>query len=156
MTRPAVPFERVDDGKGTLSARTRPGPMPRPRMGERAELPYKVRLAALWMLSAVAFFAYRMLALEDGATEVSVLHDDFAPYLFVMLGFGFLALVLPTSWNRLTNLIAGSIVGVGQVAMLADGLTGYPSATFNLMTGATVVAMATVVWLAYRWGKQPV
>jgi hypothetical protein len=34
-------------------------------------------------------------------------------------------------------------------------MTGYPSATFNLMTAATVVAMAAVVWLAYRWGKRP-
>jgi hypothetical protein len=122
---------------------------------ELTELPYKVRLGALWVLCAIAFFAYRTLALADGATEVSVLHDDFGPYLLVMLGCAFLALVLPASWNRLTNLIAGSIVGIGQTIMLGDGMTGYPSATFNLMTAATVVAMAAVVWLAYRWGKRP-
>jgi amino acid transporter len=114
-------------------------------------LAYKVRLAAFWLLSTVAFFAYRTLALSADATEVSVLGDDFAPYLLVMMGFGFLALTLPTRLNRLVNLIAGAIVGIAQVIMLIDGLLGYPSATFNLMTGATVVSMGAVVWLAYRW-----
>jgi hypothetical protein len=54
----------------------------------------------------------------------------------------------------LTNLIAGSVYGVAQVAMFADGITGYPEATFNLMTGATVVIMASIVWLAYMWPKE--
>jgi hypothetical protein len=118
---------------------------------EMEALAYKVRLAAFWLLSAVAFFAYRTLALSAEATEVSLLGDDFATYLLVIMGFAALALILPTRQNRSVNLIAGSIVGVAQVIMLIDGLLGYPSATFNLMTGATVVNMAAVVWLAYRW-----
>lgn len=112
----------------------------------------KVRLAALWILSAVALFAYRTLALSENATEVSMLiNEDFATYLLVMMFFAFLSLVLPLRINRLTNLIAGTIVGVAQTAMLADGLVGYPSATFNLLTGATLVNSGAIIWLAYRW-----
>jgi hypothetical protein len=117
------------------------------------DLSYKVRIAALWLLFLAAFFAYRTLALEDGAAEVSLLGDDFANYLLVAMGFGFLALVLPSRLNRLTNIIAGAVFTVAQVAMLADGLTGYPSADFNLMTGATVVIMGAVIWFAARWPK---
>lgn len=117
------------------------------------DLSYKVRIAALWLLFLVAFFAYRTLALEEGATEVSLLGDDFATYLLVGMGFAFLSLILPSRLNRLANIIAGAVFTVGQVAMLADGLVGYPSARFNLMTGATVVIMASVVWLAAAWPK---
>jgi hypothetical protein len=119
-----------------------------------AELSYKVRIAALWFLHIVAFFVYRTLALSDGATEVSVLgNDDFAIYLVVAMGFAFLSLTLPSRLNRLTNIIAGAIFGVLQLIMLVDGITGYPSATFNLMTGATVVVMASVIWFSYKWPK---
>jgi hypothetical protein len=122
------------------------------------ELSYKVRIAALWLLSTVAFFAYRTIALSEGAGagelhQVSLLtNQDFALYLLVMMVFGFLSLVLPSRLNRLTNMIAGAVVGVAQV--IIDGLVGYPSAVFNLMTGVTVVAMAAVIWLAFRWPDQ--
>jgi hypothetical protein len=120
------------------------------------ELAYKVRLSALWLLGMIAFFAYRTLAASEGATNVSLLgNQDFATYLLVMMAFAFLSLVLPSRLNRLTNIIAGGIVGVLQVIMLVDGVLGYPSETFNLMTGVTVVTMASVVWFALMWPKRP-
>lgn len=116
------------------------------------DLAYKVRLSALWLLGMVAFFAYRTLAVSQGATEVSLLGNrDFSTYLLVMMAFAFLSLVLGSRLSRLTNLIAGAIFLVLQAIMLGDGLAGYSSETFNLMTGVTVVAMASVVWFAYRW-----
>jgi hypothetical protein len=119
------------------------------------ELSYKVRISVFWLLQMVAFFAYRTFAVSEGATEVSVLDtDDFASYLLVAMAFAFLSLTLPSRLNRLTNIIAGSIFGVGQLIMLIDGLTGYPSATFNLMTGATIVFMASVIWFAYKWPRR--
>ncbi|HEX6300582.1 MAG TPA: hypothetical protein VF148_08980 [Acidimicrobiia bacterium] len=118
------------------------------------DLSYKVRISTLWLLQVVAFFAYRTIAVSEGATEVSLLsNEDFASYLLVAMGFAFLSLVLPSRLDRLTNLIAGTIFGVLQAIMLADGITAYPTAVFNLMTGATVVVMAAVVWFAYRWPK---
>ena len=118
-------------------------------------LSYRVRISALWLLHMVAFFAYRTLAVSEGATEVSVLdNDDFASYLLVAMIFTFLSLILKGRANRWTNIIAGAIVGILQLIMFVDGIVGYPSATFNLMTGATVVAMASVVWFAYKWPKR--
>ena len=168
----------VDDGKGPISMR-REGPyssseLPPNRLqlwlttlcredtnpvgggrcGGVQDLSYKVRMSTLWLLQGVAFFAYRTIAVSEGATEVSLLsNEDFASYLLVAMGFAFLSLVLPSRLDRLTNLIAGTIFGVIQAIMLADGLTAYPTAVFNLMTGATVVVMAAVVWFAYRWPK---
>ena len=121
------------------------------------DLSYKVRISTLWLLFMVGFFAYRTLALSEEAPEVSLRADDeFATYLLVAMGFAFLSLVLPSRLDRLTNIIAGSVFGVAQVAMFIDGITGYPEANFNLMTGATVVIMASIIWLAYRWPKRAI
>lgn len=118
------------------------------------ELSYKVRISALWLLHIIGFFAYRTLALSENAIEVSVLgNDDFATYQLVAMAFAFLSLTLPSRLNRSTNIIAGAILGVLQLIMLIDGVVGSPSATFNLMTGATVVIMASVIWFAYKWPK---
>ncbi|HKZ30485.1 MAG TPA: hypothetical protein VJ482_12750 [Acidimicrobiia bacterium] len=118
------------------------------------ELSYKVRISALWLLHIVAFFAYRTLAVSEGATEVSLLsNDEFATYLLVAMAFAFLSLTLTSRPNRSTNIIAGAIFGVAQLIMLADGIVGYASATFNLMTGASFVIMASVIWFAYKWPK---
>jgi hypothetical protein len=115
------------------------------------ELSYKVRIGALWLLAIVAFFAYRALALSVHAKEVSLLGDrDFASYLLVMMAFAFLSLTLPSRLNRLTNVIGGWIFFVAQLVMLGDGLIGYPSETFNLMTGVTVVAFGSIIWFAFR------
>jgi hypothetical protein len=109
------------------------------------DLSHKVRISTLWLLFMVGFFAYRTLALSAEAPEVSLQADDeFATYLLVAMGFAFLSLLLPSRLDRLTNIIAGSVFGVAQVAMFVDGITGYPEAIFNLMTGATVVIMASI------------
>jgi hypothetical protein len=113
---------------------------------------YKVRISVLWLLAIVAFFAYRTLALDAQAREVSLVGEgDFASYLSLLMVFAFLSLFLSERLNRPMNLIAGGIFLVLQLIMLTDGLTGSPSASFNVMTGATVVALAAIVWLAFRW-----
>ncbi len=118
------------------------------------ELSYRIRISVLWMLHMVTFFAYRTFAVSDGATEVSVLgNNDLALYLLGMMIFTFLTLILKGGNNRLMNIIGGSIMGVAQVIMLVDGITGYPTASFNWMTGATIVILASIVWFAFRWPK---
>jgi len=119
------------------------------------ELSYKNRIAALWLLAIVAFVGYRTLAVNEQAREVSLLgNQDFASYLLVMMTFAFLSLILPSRLNRLMNMIAGGIFLVLQSIMLADGAFGYPSGTFNAMTGVTVVATGSIVWLAFRWPRR--
>ena len=118
------------------------------------QLSYKVRIAALWLLAIVAFVAYRTVAVSEQAKEVSLLgNQDFTSYLLVMMAFAFLSLVLTSRLNRLVNMIAGAIFLVLQGIMLVDGLIGYPSEAFNVMTGVTVVAMGSIVWLAFRWPR---
>ena len=118
------------------------------------DLSYRVRISVLWVLHIVAFFAYRTFAVSDGATEVSVLgNNDLAAYLLGMMVFTFLTLFLKGGSNRLMNIIGGSIMGVTQVIMLVDGLIGYPTASFNWMTGATIVILASIVWFTVKWPK---
>lgn len=120
-------------------------------------LSYKVRISALWILQMVAFFAYRTIAVSEGVTEVSVLsNSELATTLLVMMVFAFLSLNLRSlRFNRLMNIIAGTVFLVSQLIMFVDGLTAYPGQSFNLMTGASAVFMGSVVWLAFRWLRQP-
>lgn len=118
---------------------------------------YKLRIAMLWIIDMVAFFAYRTIALNESATEVTVLsNSELATVLLIMMAFAFLSMVVKSGFNRLMNLIAGAIFALLQAIMLGDGLTAYPTAVFNLMTGAAVFSMGAVVWLAARWPKVPV
>jgi hypothetical protein len=119
------------------------------------ELSFRIRISALWVLHIVAFFAYRTLALSENVTEVSMLSNaDFASYLVVMIAITFLSLTLTGRTNRLLNIIAGVIVGVTQIIMFVDGIVGYPSAGFNVMTGATIVIAGAIVWFALRLPKR--
>ena len=119
------------------------------------DLSYKVRISALWILGMIAFFTYRTIAVSEGVTEVSVLsNSELATVLLIMMVFTFFSLFLKYRFNRLMNIIAGAIFLVLEIAMLVDGLTAYLSQSFNIMTGATVVLMAAVVWLAIRWPKR--
>jgi len=120
-------------------------------------LSYRLRISALWILQMVAFFAYRTIAVGEGVTEVSVLsNSELATVLLVMMVFVFLSLALANlRFNRLMNIIAGTVFLVVQLIMLVDGLTAYPGQSFNLMTGASAVFMGSVVWLAYRWLRMP-
>lgn len=96
----------------------------------------QVRISVLWLLHSVAFFAHRTLALSDGATKVSVLNNnDFASYMLGMMVFAFLSLTLNGQTNRLMNIVGGAIMGVARVIMFVDGFVGYPSASFNWVTG---------------------
>jgi hypothetical protein len=120
------------------------------------ELSNRVRISAFWILHIVAFFAYRTLASSVDAYNVSILNNtDFASYLAVMMAITLLSLILKGRTNRSLNIIAGSIVGAGQIIMFVDGMVGYPTEPFNWMTGATLVFMAAVIWLGIKLPKQP-
>jgi hypothetical protein len=46
------------------------------------------------------------------------------------------------------------VFAVAGLAMFIDGITAYPSALFNLMTGVAAVLMVAVIWLAVKWSKR--
>ena len=118
------------------------------------ELAYKVRISVLWLMHIIAFLVYRTLAVGEGASEVSILDGvDLAPYVVGMMLFAFLSLVLPYRVNRSMNIIAASVVAATQIIMLVDGMVGYPSSVFNVMTGLTILIMIPIIWFAARWPK---
>jgi hypothetical protein len=123
--------------------------------GQMDELSSRLRISALWILHIIAFFAYRTLALGDGATEVSMLSgSDFASYLAAMMAITIFGLILTGRTNRMMNIIAGSVVCATQIIMFVDGIIGYPSASFNVFTGATIVITAAIIWFAVKMPKR--
>ena len=118
-------------------------------------LSYKIRFTVLWVLGMVGFVIYRTMALNQNATNVSLLSTgELITILAIMLLFALLSLFLDYKLNRQTNIIAGAVFLVIEIIMIVDGLTSYPREWFNLPTGAVIVLMAAVIWFAARWGKQ--
>jgi hypothetical protein len=116
---------------------------------------HRVRITALWIIAMIAFIVYRTMAVNDGAKEVSLLsNSEFASYLAVMGILAILSFFIRGRANSSLNKIAGVIFIVAQIAMFADGITGYPNAWFNLMTGISIVALAALVWLSWRWKEK--
>ena len=117
-------------------------------------LSYRLRLAALWIMNMIAFFAYRTIAISEGATEVSLLSNtELATILVLLMVFALLTLLLGRKNSRSMNIIAGVVFAIGELAIFVDGIVGYPSAPFNVMSGAAAVVMVAVVWLARKWPK---
>lgn len=118
-------------------------------------LAYKIRFTVLWVLGMIGFFVYRTMAVNQGATNVSLLSTgELITILAIMLLFALLSVLLPFKLNRTANIIGGVILLGIEIIMIVDGLTSYPSEWFNLLTGAVIVLMAAIIWLAVRWGKQ--
>lgn len=70
-----------------------------------------------------------------------------------MMVFAFLSVALQGRTNRLTNTIAGTVVGLGTFIALVDAVTVNFYGIYNLMMGAVVVSMILVVWFARKMPK---
>ena len=117
-------------------------------------LSYKLKIAALWVLNMVFFIVYRTIALNENAVETSLLSNgELATMLALMFLFAVLTVFLKYKLNRSTNIIAGTVFGVAHLAVFVDGIIGYPTAIFNIMSGISILLMAAVIWLAVRWRK---
>lgn len=126
---------------------------------------WKIKISVLWLFSAVAFLAHQILALMepgviaqimDGKVEGMKIGTElillFAILFLVPLIMAFLSLTLKDSINRWANIIVGAVFTVlfiGVIASVAK-LSGE-----TLMTFSTVVALALIVWYAWK-SKQKV
>lgn len=126
---------------------------------------WKIKISVLWLFSAVAFLAHQILALMkpgviagimDGEVEGMKIGTElillFAILFLVPLIMAFLSLTLKDSINRWANIIVGAVFAVlfiGVIASVAK-LSGE-----TLMTFSTVVALALIVWYAWK-SKQKV
>jgi hypothetical protein len=115
----------------------------------------KFLFPALWILDIIGFAIYRTLAFNENAYNVSLTSiGEFMTIIAILAVITLLAVVLKGPLFRLLNIIAGIIFLVIQIIMFVDGITSYPSATFNIATGATIVVLATLVIFAFRLPKK--
>jgi len=121
---------------------------------------WKIKISVLWLFSAVAFLAHQILALMEPGVIAGIMAGEvegmkigtelillFAILFLVPLIMAFLSLTLKDSINRWANIIVGAVFAVfftGVIASVAK-LSGE-----TLMTFSTVVALALIVWYAWK------
>jgi hypothetical protein len=129
---------------------------------------WKIKISVLWLFDAVALLAYMTL----GSLEPDVLQQFldtgeiggikigpeilllFAIILLVPLIMAFLSLTLKNSTNRWANIIVGIVVAGLTLTDLIEALAQL-SAWATLVTLSKVVALALIVWYAWK-SKQKV
>ena len=115
------------------------------------------RIAVLWVLGLLAFFGYAYF----GTNEIPVYRSnislvssqEIATVSIVLIIFAVLSLILKGSSNRMMNIIAGFVLGLGFLAALVDGVTVNLSGIYNLMMGVEVIIMIIIIVFAYRMPK---
>ena len=115
------------------------------------------RITFLWILAIIAFFGYTNLASHEIPSILSnislVTDQEVASITIVMIALAFLSLILKGSTNRLTNIIGGSVVGLGTFIVLIDAVTVNLYGFYNLMMLAVVIIMVSIIWFAYKLPK---
>ena len=118
---------------------------------------YNKRIVVLWVLGIIAFFGYAYLGMNENPVYRSnislVTSQEIVIVLVILIIFAILSLILKGSTNRLTNIISGSVVGLGFLAAFVDGVTVNLSGMYNLMMGADVIIMIIIIVFAYRMPK---
>ena len=130
----------------------------------------KIRLAVLWLFTAVALVGEGMLLIAPGVIEKVIsgeFYEGMDPTGMLLLGaiinvvplvMAFLSVTLKDSTNRWVNII----VGIFFTGILLFDLIGYIAAPLGegtvpfyiVLGGSTVVASALIVWYAWKWPKQ--
>jgi len=119
-------------------------------------LALKIRISVLWLTYEVALLVYIILesvelgVIEQVGPELLLL---FAVVLLVPLVMAFLSLTLKDSINRWANVILGIVYAVLELVALSE-VAAKPSAWAILMILSKFVALALIVWYAWKWPKQ--
>lgn len=130
-------------------------------------LTLKVRIAVLWLVSAVVLSATALLALmgpgmiEQVMTgEVEGLQLTTAMLVFmallwlIPLAMAFFSVTLGDSANRWTNVVLGLLLAVWNSVHLASHIVqGQLPFEQLLLHAAAIVAPALIVWYAWRWPR---
>ena len=124
---------------------------------------WKIKISVLWLFEAVALLAYMTLgSLEPDALQhflntgeigglkiTSELLLLFAILVLVPLTMAFLSVALENPTNRWANIIAGTVFIVLNFIDLIETVA-QPSAWMTLMILSKIVALALVVWYAWK------
>jgi len=116
-------------------------------------------IVAFWVLGILAFIGYAYFATNETNPEFRsnislTTTQEIVSVLLVLVALTVLTLILKGSTNRLTNLIGGTVVGIGFLAVLIDAVTVNLNGIYNLMMGAAVIMMILIIVVAYRMPKQ--
>ena len=121
----------------------------------------------LWLISTVTYLAYMMLMtlepdilkqfLDTGEMEGMKVTPElillFAILVLVPLIMAFLSLTLKNPINRWANIIVGAVLAVLWCVDVSEAVAK-PSAWATLITLSTVVALALIVWYAWKSKKE--
>lgn len=116
-------------------------------------------IVAFWVLGILAFIGYAYFATNETNPEFRsnislTTTQEIVSVLLVLVALAVLTLILKGPTNRLTNLIGGTVVGIGFLAVLIDAVTVNLNGIYNLMMGAAVIMMILIIVVAYRMPKQ--
>jgi len=125
----------------------------------------KIKISVLWLFTIVAGLASGLLMLMEPGVLEQIMTGEiegmkigpeflllFAIISLVPLVMAFLSLTLKDKTNRWANIIVG-IVWVGLLLTDLPTYLAKPSAYEILMWLSQVVALALIVWYAWKWTK---
>jgi len=123
----------------------------------------KIKISVLWLFAVVAFLAYMILSLMEPNMIEQVMAGEieglkvtpelillFAILVLVPLIMAFLSLTLKNPINRWANIIGGAVFAALWCIDVIEAVAK-PSAWATLITLSTVVALALIVWYAWKW-----
>ena len=116
------------------------------------------KIVVLWILGLLAFVGYAYFATNETnpeyRTNISLTtSQEIISVSIVLIVLAILSVILKGSTNRLTNLIGGSVLGIGFLAAFIDAVTVNLSGIYNLMMGAEVIIIIIIILFAYRMPK---
>jgi hypothetical protein len=123
---------------------------------------WKIKISVLWLFSAVAFLGYIILSLTEPGVIAGIMTGEvegmklgpelillFAIFVLVPLIMAFLSLTLKDSINRWANIILGAVFAASWCPDLVEAVAKL-SVWATLVTLSTVVALALIVWYAWK------
>jgi len=115
------------------------------------------KIVILWVLGILAFFGYAYFGINEIPVYRSnislVSSQEIAAVSIILIIFAVLSLILKDSLNRSLNIIGGSVLGLGFLAALVDGMDVNLSGIYNLMMGFELIIMIIIIMFAYRIPK---
>jgi hypothetical protein len=135
-------------------------------------LRWKIRMAVLWMIQAVAFAALLFLALLGTEATKKIMETQFhdmprfevAVFFFLPCMIAWFCLTLNDSTSRQLSLIFGVLLAAIQLLSISGVLAGEGRPLASIITGASadiwfvaawgLITSALIIWYAWKWPKQ--
>jgi hypothetical protein len=115
------------------------------------------KIVILWVLGILAVFGYAYFGINEipvYRSNISLISSqEIATVSIILIIFAVLSLILKDSINRSLNIIGGTVLGLGFLAALVDGMDVNLSGIYNVMMGVEVITMIIIIMFAYRMPK---